>query len=144
MAARELTGFADRARARRLLLDLYGESIERGNEIVAAIDRRASDEELAALIAARQEAEQRQRPLIEEARMRARRLDTLGRHPQPRPRSSRGPRRSTRTHRPRARAPASSSDGDDPEPPVTLDGLRAASIRAWAHERRRAGARRVA
>jgi hypothetical protein len=62
----------------------------------------------------------------------------------PQRRSSR--RRSVRTVQRPARSPGRSSDPDEPEPPpLAFPGwLTTASIRCWAHERRRVGARATA
>ena len=93
----------------------------------------------------------RRRHTLPARRMMAHALDARIRtvpraRPMPRdraPRPRRHPGRVTVAHGPPSR-PSSSEDDPHAEPVAALAGLRAASIRAWAHEQRRLAARRVA
>lgn len=138
--------------ARKQLLDLFGKQVERE----AQIDFDAPDDVFCTQLADHGAECEREEPLIEAARRRIRRADALGqrqvrRQLEPvRPLRShshgREPgRRSVRAGPKRARAPSRLGD-DDPEPapkPQPLTNL-AASVRMWAHERRRLARRRYA
>ena len=145
-----------RREARRRLLDLCGELVANAEKI----DPDAPDDEFAAQLRANREFERALEPRIEAARARVRAADTLSRvraqstrseirqrdHGRNAPRGRRAPRRRTTRAAPAHGPPSrqSSDDDPDPEPVAALAGLRDAAIRAWAHEQRRLGARRVA